>query len=99
MAQTTIKIRKGYVVVAQCNQNHSGNRRLASEQFRRAVEANSKYVHARIMLGVLLLSSGDREQACQEFEEVLAIDPGNRSAKTYLRIARGQSGQDTDPHE
>ena len=29
MAQTTIKIRKGYVVAAQCNKNHSGNRRIA----------------------------------------------------------------------
>jgi Tfp pilus assembly protein PilF len=52
-----------------------------------AKQANPGYLQARVMLGVLMLSAGELEQAIGEFRAVLELDPNNRNAQTYLRIA------------
>jgi tetratricopeptide (TPR) repeat protein len=59
----------------------------AREQFVAAKEANPKYLQARILLAVLHLTGGENALAIQELEHVLELDPGNKSAEMYLRIA------------
>ena len=66
----------------------TGDRAKAQDHFEKAIESNPRYVQARIMLGVLMLSAGDNARAIAQFEQVLADDPDNKSAQTYLRIAR-----------
>jgi tetratricopeptide (TPR) repeat protein len=68
----------------------TGDRVQAQEQFEKAIESNPRYAQARIMLGVLMLSAGENERAISQFEQVIADDPDNKSAQTYLRIARMQ---------
>jgi lipoprotein NlpI len=63
----------------------------AREKFTAAKASNPKYVQARLLLGVLMLSGGDNEGAISEFEAVLAQDADNKSAQTYLRIAQKKS--------
>jgi tetratricopeptide (TPR) repeat protein len=69
----------------------AGELKRAREQFEAAKNANPRYLNARILLGVLHLSAGDNDQAISELNEVLAVDPGNKGAQMYLRIARSPS--------
>ncbi len=66
----------------------TGNTARAREELEAARNANPRYVPARLTLGVLLFGAGDLEAAIGEFEAVLALDAENKSARTYLRIAR-----------
>jgi Tfp pilus assembly protein PilF len=45
-------------------------------------------LQARILLGVLHLSAGDNDKAIDELDQVLDLDPVNKAAQMYLRIAR-----------
>ncbi|HTV25664.1 MAG TPA: tetratricopeptide repeat protein, partial [Polyangiaceae bacterium] len=56
----------------------------------KAKDDNPDYLQARLMLGVLHLSTGDNEAAEREFAAVLDRDPGNTSARMYRRVARSQ---------
>jgi tetratricopeptide (TPR) repeat protein len=67
-----------------------GNLTLARRCYEAAREANPRYVPARIMLGVTLLSLGESDAAVVEWNEVLALEPENRSAKLYLRTVEAQ---------
>jgi tetratricopeptide (TPR) repeat protein len=49
------------------------------------------YVPARLALGVTLYSLGRRDEAIAEWEAILERDPGDRRARAYLRMVRGQS--------
>jgi tetratricopeptide (TPR) repeat protein len=69
----------------------SGDVSRAKEKFTAAKTANPRYVQARLLLGVLLLSDGANEASVSEFEAVLSQDPENKSAQTYLRIAKRKS--------
>ena len=72
---------------------------------RRCYEAartqNPKFVPARVLLGVTLLSLGEIEDAASEWRDVLEIEPENRSARMYLRMVEAQrsvrSGGTTPP--
>jgi pentatricopeptide repeat protein len=75
----------------------TGETARAREKFEAAKAANPKYVQARLLLGVLLLSSGESEAAVSEFEAVVAQDPDNKSAHTYLRIARNPKRSEVPP--
>jgi pentatricopeptide repeat protein len=75
----------------------SGELSRAKEKFLAAKAANPKYQQARLLLGVLLLSGGDNEAAISEFEAVLAQDPDNKSAGTYLRIAKSPKKSGAPP--
>ena len=66
----------------------SGDSTRARQQFEAAKLANPQYLQARVMLGVLMLSAGQHQQAIDEFRSVLAAAPDNRNAQTYLRIAQ-----------
>jgi Tfp pilus assembly protein PilF len=69
----------------------SGDLTRAKEHFETAKNINPKYLQARVQLGVLLLSGGKTAEASEEFKAVLAEDPENKSAQTYLRIADRRS--------
>jgi len=60
-------------------------------QARRCYEAaraeNARFVPARVLLGVTLLTLGAIDEAIAEWREALAIEPDNRSARMYLRMA------------
>jgi len=75
----------------------SGDIVRAREKFEAAKAANPKYIQARLLYGVLLLSGGENENAKSEFEAVLAMDPDNKSAHTYLRIAKNPKKSEAPP--
>mgnify|MGYP001115794305 CR=1 FL=1 len=52
-----------------------------------AVKARPGYIPTRIALGVVLLILGHTEEAIEQWQEVVTLDPENQSAKMYLRIA------------
>lgn len=53
-----------------------------------AVELAPSFVAARINLGILEANRGKREEAIQQFREVLRYDPGNNKATDALRQLR-----------
>ena len=67
-----------------------GNLASAKEHYLAAREANPKYAMARVLLGVTLLALGNVDQAVAEWRAALAIDPDNKNAKMYLRMAEAQ---------
>jgi tetratricopeptide (TPR) repeat protein len=66
------------------------NLALAREHYEAARAANGRYVPARVLLGVTLLSLGEVEAAEAEWRAALAIEPENRAAKMYLRMVEAQ---------
>jgi tetratricopeptide (TPR) repeat protein len=70
----------------------AGDLKRAREQFERAKVDNPKFLQARILLAVLCLSAGDNDTAIVELEDVLGLDPTNKAAQMYLRIARSPRG-------
>lgn len=67
-----------------------GNLPMASEHYATACTVNPKFVPARVLLGVTLLALGQPEQAVAEWKAALAIDPSNKNAQMYLRMAEAQ---------
>jgi tetratricopeptide (TPR) repeat protein len=67
-----------------------GNLALAREHYEAAKLQNPRFVPARVLLGVTLLSLGQVEEATAEWREALEIDPEDRSAKMYLRMVEAQ---------
>jgi Flp pilus assembly protein TadD len=57
-----------------------------------AIGARQRPVEARNLLGLAYLRSGQRAQAVAQWRLVLAREPGNAQARTYLRAA----GEDPD---
>jgi len=57
-----------------------------------AVKARPNYVPARIALGVVLLSLGDQVGAVAQWEAATHIDPDNKTAHMYLRMAKSGAG-------
>lgn len=55
-----------------------------------AIRVRPEYAPARVALGVLMLVSGQREEAVTVWEELLQRDPHNKTAQMYLRMARSQ---------
>jgi Tfp pilus assembly protein PilF len=53
-----------------------------------ARHANAQFVPGRLALGTLMLGSGEIEAARKEFEAVLEVEPENKLALTYLRLAQ-----------
>jgi tetratricopeptide (TPR) repeat protein len=65
----------------------AGDFARAKEQYQAAKEANPRYLPARVLLGVTMFFMGDTPNAVSEWREVLAIDPDNKSAQMYVRMA------------
>jgi tetratricopeptide (TPR) repeat protein len=63
-----------------------------------AIAARPRYIPAYIALGVTLLSIGNPDRAMQMWRKALEIDPENKAAQMYLRMATGaQSGSSRPP--
>ncbi|HLM72964.1 MAG TPA: tetratricopeptide repeat protein [Polyangiaceae bacterium] len=67
-----------------------GNLPMAREHYATACTVNPKFVPARVLLGVTLLAIGHTEEAVAEWKAALAIDPSNKNAQMYLRMAETQ---------
>jgi tetratricopeptide (TPR) repeat protein len=52
-----------------------------------AVRIRPGFLPARIALGVVLLTLGHAEKAVEQWNEVVKLDPENKAAKMYLRMA------------
>lgn len=61
----------------------------ARVQFEAAKAANPRYANARVALAVLMIAASERQQAEQELQEVLAVDPGHKTAQMYMRMLKG----------
>jgi tetratricopeptide (TPR) repeat protein len=72
-----------------------GNLPMAREHYATACTVNPKYVPARVLIGVTLLAMGQAEQALAEWRAALAMDPGNKNAQMYIRMAEAQRSAKT----
>lgn len=64
----------------------AGNLGFAREAYEAALKAAPRYVQARVLLGLTLMSMGQKDEAAAVWREALAIEPGNKSAQMYLRL-------------
>jgi predicted TPR repeat methyltransferase len=62
----------------------------ATTELRRAVHDAPAYVPARIALGLACSAAGKVQDAVEQWEEVLRMDPAHRTAQLYLKLARAQ---------
>ena len=68
----------------------SGDAEAAAAELRRAVRDAPAYVPARLALGLACSAGGKLDEAIEQWEEVLRMDPGHRTAQLYLKLARAQ---------
>ena len=73
-------------------QNHQG----ATDQFRAAVKADPKAPNAHFLLGYMLWSDNEFEEAAQEFQAELANIPESGQALAYLADADIHLGKQDD---
>lgn len=66
------------------------NLALAQKHYEAALEANPRFIPARVYLGVTLLSLGEVEAAEAAWKAVLELEPENRAARMYLRMVEAQ---------
>jgi tetratricopeptide (TPR) repeat protein len=64
----------------------------AVAEFEHAKKLRPDFVPARIHLGVTMFSLGRRDAAIAEWQEVLRIDPQNKSAQLYIRMVNDENG-------
>jgi tetratricopeptide (TPR) repeat protein len=64
-----------------------GDLAFAKEAYETAVRVAPRYAQAHILLGVTLLSMGSVDEAIAQWNLVLSLEPENKSAKMYLRMA------------
>ena len=68
-----------------------GMHNAAAAEFEHAKRQKPDYLPARVNLGVVLFSLGRKDDAVLEWQEVIARDPGNKSAALYLRMVRDEN--------
>ncbi|GAC1596288.1 MAG: hypothetical protein NVS4B10_05220 [Myxococcales bacterium] len=59
-----------------------------------AVGSAPAYLPARLALGIALYAAGRLDEAITQWEEVARADPQHRTAAMYLKLVRGQIGQE-----
>ena len=69
----------------------------ARHELEEAIRARPDYGPARVALGVLLLVSGQRQEALTTWQEALRRDPQNKVAQMYLRMAQNPPASSTPP--
>ena len=67
----------------------TGDLDAARFELEEAIGARPRYVPAYIALGVTLLSQGSAERAMGAWKKALEVDPDNKAAQMYLRMATG----------
>jgi tetratricopeptide (TPR) repeat protein len=75
----------------------TGDLDAARFELEEAIAARPRYVPAYIALGVTLLSLGDSDRAMQLWKKALEVDPENKAADMYLRMATGASKVSAPP--
>ncbi len=66
-----------------------GDQEAARFELEEAISAKPHYVPAHVALGVVLLALGDKDGALARWREALSIDPANKAAAMYTRMAEG----------
>ena len=62
-----------------------------------AIAAKPQYVPARVALGVVHLAQSNKGKALEQWREALKIDPENKAAAMYVRMAEGMQTGDSVP--
>ena len=65
----------------------TGDLDAARFELEEAIAAKEDYVPAYVTLGVVLLALNRREDALARWREAVAMDPGNKAAAMYVRMA------------
>ncbi len=60
----------------------------ALQEFRQIITERSDYLAARIHLGATLYSMGNLNEAVETWQEVLKLDPDNKSCQVYINMVR-----------
>ncbi len=71
-----------------------GERKQALEHLRRIVSEKPGFVAARIQLGMTFYSLGQLDEARAEWQEVLRLDPENKSCRMYIKLLDSTDGND-----
>ena len=69
----------------------------AKHELQQAVLARPSYVPARNALGVVLLQLGERHAAVAQWEAVVELEPDDKAAQLYLRMARNPPAASDPP--
>ncbi len=67
----------------------TGDQDAARFELEEAISSKPNYLPAHVALGVVLLALDRKDDALARWEKALAIDPENKAAAMYLRMARG----------
>src|SRR5882757_786310 len=65
-----------------------GNINAAVREFERVKVENPKFVGGRLHLGLSYYAQGRRNEAADEWQDVLAMAPENKSAHMYLAMVK-----------
>lgn len=69
----------------------TGDLDAARFELEEAIAAKPQYVPAHVALGVVLLALNEKDGALERWREALKIDPENKAAAMYLRMAEGMT--------
>ena len=75
----------------------TGDLDAARFELEEAISARPRYVPAYVALGVTLLSQGNASRANQMWKKALEVDPDNKAAQMYLRMATGAQSNAPPP--
>lgn len=67
-----------------------GDLDAARFELEEAIRHKEEYVPAHVALGVVLLAQGNHEAAVRRWEKAQELDPTDKTAQMYLRMARAQ---------
>jgi tetratricopeptide (TPR) repeat protein len=70
----------------------SGDKEGAAQFLKRTLARFPKNVDAKVQLGILLHSQQQLREAKREWQEALALDPANKSARMYLSMLEYEPG-------
>ena len=73
------------IQIAKCFAK-SGDRDLAIQQLKKALESHPKSIEAKVQLGILYHAGQKLGDAHREWQEALALDPDDKSAQMYLSM-------------
>jgi tetratricopeptide (TPR) repeat protein len=76
---------------------HMNDLPAARYELEEAIRVRPRFNPARVAMGVLLLVSGQRQKALEQWEEALRVEPDNKAAQMYLRMARHPSPHSDPP--
>jgi len=87
--QFILLVEAGFIAVNQADED------AATKLFRASELLNPENALPKIGMGYMHLCKLELKQACKAFEDVLAKDPGNEMAKTFLGISLSLNPNET----